>query len=551
MIATPLTSPERASLYRAKGYWKDKTLYERFRESADAHPQKTAIVDGTRDLTYKDLVRIIDSISSNLIDLGIPPGGVVALQSKNAAEMPIVHFAVQRVGRLYMPLHDSWREVEIEHCLARSEAGVLIIPGVFRGFDHRAMIAAMRDRLPRLEHVFVLDGDPGPFVSFSELLKPNRNHTSRLDRERADPDAPATVMLSGGTTSLSKMSLWSSNNLLNMLDGYVETSGLRSDDTSAAIAPAGTGATGYLFPILTPLLHGATSVILTRWKDPEEAIELILRHRCTHATGIPTQLTLMIPGLEKRKVDDFEAFKVFTNAGAPLSYDTAVKIETLMACKIHTLYGATDAGTPTMTRVDDPADKRLTTVGRVLRGCECELWDPNGKSVAKGESGEIVWRGPDKSWGYLGDEAATRAAFTADGFYKSGDLGQFDADAYLRIVGRIKDMILRGGRNISPRTCEEPLMNHPAVLEAAVAAMPDPILGERACAFVMLKSGATFTFEEMIQFLTKQRLAVWQMPERLEIVDDMPRSTGGKIAKAKLTALVTDKLKSEGTLPRG
>lgn len=549
-LTTPLTSPELAAQFRKQGYWQDRTLYERFRAAADKYPHKTAVIDGDRRITYAEMLRTVDNIASNLLDLGVPQGGVVALQSKNAAEMLMMHFGAQRVGRLYLPIHDSWREIEVEHCLSRAEVTTVVIPGVYREFDHRAMLEGIRERLPLLKNVFVLEGDPGPFRRFAELLKPGRHTAAELDAQRPDPDMPATIMLSGGTTALSKLSRWSSNNLLNMLDCYAETCNYGADDISAAIAPAGTGATGYLFPILTPLLHGATSVILTRWKDPEEAIELILKHRCTHATGIPTQLTLMVPGLEKRRIEDFARFKVFTNAGAPLSYDTAVKIEALMGCRIHTLYGATDAGTPTMTRVDDPDDKRLTTVGRVMRGCDCQLWDGNGKPVPTGEAGEVVWRGPDKSYGYLGDEAATRAAFTADGYYKSGDLGQFDAEGYLRITGRIKDMILRGGRNISPRTCEEPLMTHPAVLEVAIAAMPDPILGERACAFVMLREGMSLTFDEMIRFLTEQKLAVWQMPERLEIVDDMPRSTGAKIAKARLTALITEKLKAEGKLPR-
>jgi non-ribosomal peptide synthetase component E (peptide arylation enzyme) len=547
-LNTPLTSPELAARFRAQGYWKDRTLYERFRAAADAYPHKTAIIDGDRHITYAELSRTVDNIASNLLDLGVPHGGVVALQSKNSAEMLMMHFGAQRIGRLYLPIHDSWREIEVEHCLSKAEVTTLVIPGVYRDFDYRAMIAGVQERLPLLKNVFVIEGDAGPYRSFAELLKPARHAARVLDAERPDPDAPATIMLSGGTTALSKLSRWSSNNLLNMLDCYAETCKYGPDDISAAIAPAGTGATGYLFPILTPMLHGATSVILARWKDPEEAIELILKHRCTHATGIPTQLTLMVPGLEKRKVSDFAAFKVFTNAGAPLSYDTAVKIEALMGCRIHTLYGATDAGTPTMTHVDDPDDKRLTTCGRVLRGCDCQLWDGNGKPVPVGEAGEVVWRGPDKSYGYLGDATATAAAFTPDGYYKSGDLGQFDAEGYLRIVGRIKDMILRGGRNISPRTVEEPMMTHPVVLEVAVTAMPDPVLGERACAFVMLKAGQSLTFDEMIRFLTEQKLAVWQMPERLEIVESMPHSTGGKIAKAKLTALVTEKLKAEGKL---
>jgi len=547
-LNTPLTSPELAARFRARGWWKDQTVYERVRAAALRDPSKIAIIDGERRISYDVLLRTIDIVAGNLLDLKIPKGGIVALQCKNAAELPLMHLAAQRIGRLYMPLHDSWRDIEVEHALKTAEVTTLVIPGVYRDFDHGAMIAGMHARLPKLKHVFVMDGKPGRFRDFKELFQPHRHSTAALDAERPDPDAPATLMLSGGTTSLSKISPWSSNNLLNSLDAYAEYAGYTSEDVTAAIAPAGTGATGYIYGYLSPLLQGATSVVLSRWKDPEEAIELILKNHCTHAIGIPTQLTLMIPGLERRKPSDFAGFKVFTNAGAPLSRDTAEKIEHLMGCKIQTIYGATDAGVPTMTSIHDSQEKRLSTAGRVCRGSECVLWDGENKPVPAGEPGEVVWRGPDKSYGYLGDEQATRNAFTADGYYKSGDLGQFDEQGYLRIVGRIKDMILRGGRNVSPRTSEEPLMKHPSVLEVAVAAMPDPILGERACAFVMLKPGKTLSFEEMVAFLTEAKLAIWQLPERLEIVADMPRSTGGKIAKAKLTALVTEKLKAEGKL---
>jgi non-ribosomal peptide synthetase component E (peptide arylation enzyme) len=548
-LTTPLTPPELAAQFRAQGYWKDQTIYERFRAAAQPDLNKVAIIEGDRRITYGELLRTIDTIAGNLLDLNIPKGGIVALQCKNAPEQLIVHLAAQRIGRLYMPLHDSWRDIEVEHALRTADVTTLIIPGVYRDFDHGAMIAGMLDRLPKLKNIFVMDGKPGAFRSFIDLLKPHGHSTAELDAERPDPDAPGTLMLSGGTTSLSKISPWSSNNLLNALDRYAEATGYGRDDVTAAIAPSGTGATGYMYGHLAPVLYGATTVILPRWKDPEAAIQMVLDYGCTQAIGIPTQLTLMIPGLEKRKPADFARFKVFTNAGAALSVDTAEKIERLMGCEIQTLYGATDAGVPNMTSIHDPRHKRLSTAGKTVRGCDCQLWDPDGKPVAQGESGEVVWRGPDKSYGYLGDEQATRNAFTAAGYYRSGDLGQFDADGYLRIVGRIKDMILRGGRNVSPRTSEEPLMTHPAVLEVAVAAMPDPVLGERACAFVMLKPGRSLSFQEMVQFLTDSKLAIWQLPERLEIVEDMPRSTGGKIAKAKLTTLVTEKLKAEGKLP--
>lgn len=543
-----ITPPELAARYREQGFWKDRTVYQRVREAALVEPGKIAFIDADRRITYGQLLETVDRIAGNLLELDLPAGGVVAVQSKNAAELTFMHLAAQRIGLLFMPLHDTWRHGEVEHCLKTAEAGALVIPGVYRDFDHGAMISEIRGALPHLKHVFVLDGKPGPFRDFADLLRPHRHDTAALDARTPSPDAPATVMLSGGTTAMSKISVWSSNNVLDALDGYARATGYTRADRTAAIAPAGTGATGYVYGLLAPVVLGGTSVILTRWKDPEEAIQLVIEHRCTHGVGIPTQLTLMVPGLEKRRPEEFAAFQVFTNAGAPLTYDTAEKIERLMGCKIQTLYGATDAATPIMSTIEDPAEKRLTRAGRVVPGFECYLWDAQGRRVPTGEPGEVVWRGPSKSWGYLGDENATRNAFTPDGFFKSGDLGQFDEEGYLRIVGRIKDMILRGGRNVSPRTSEEPLMTHPAVLEAAVAAMPDPVLGERACAFVMLKPGKALTFDEMVAFLTERKLAVWQLPERLEVVDDMPRSTGGKIAKAQLTALVTEKLKAEGKL---
>jgi non-ribosomal peptide synthetase component E (peptide arylation enzyme) len=181
----------------------------------------------------------------------------------------------------------------------------------------------------------------------------------------------------------------------------------------------------------------------------------------------------------------------------------------------------------------------------VVEGFECELWEPDGSPSAPGEPGEVVWRGPDKSWGYLADDEQTAAAFTADHFYRSGDLGRFDDEGYLSIVGRVKDMILRGGRNISPRTIEEQLIKHPAVVDVAVAAMPDRELGERACAFVILRDGAALTFDDMVRFLEDQHLAKWQLPERLVVLDDLPRGPGGKVVKSKLTEMVVAKMAAE------
>ena len=540
----PLTSADKAREYRASGLWHDETLAQRFRRNALRSPSKVAIVDGDRRITYQEALETIDNISRNLLALGLEADGVVGFQAPNCAEFVLLHLATHQIGRLFLPLHDSWRNTEVEHLLARTKASVIIVPGVYRDFDHAAMISQIRSALPALRHFYRLDKASTDFKDFVDLTRPGGNAYD-LEREMPDPDAPAALMLSGGTTAMSKISRYSSNNLLSMLGNFANAIELVPGDIAAALAPCGTGATGYVYPILTPLLWGATSVILNRWHDPEVAIDLIVRERCTYAVGIPTQLTRMIPGLTNRAADDFTALRAFANAGAPLPYDTAKKIETLMGCRIQSVYGATDGGTPTMTRLSDPDDQRLGTVGQVVTGFECELRDAHGAKARLGESGEIYWRGPDKSWGYLADEEATLKAFTPDNFYISGDLGVFDDKGYLKIIGRVRDMILRGGRNISPVTVEEQLIQHPAVLEVAVAAMPDPELGERACAFVVLKANSSLSFDEVISFLRKRHLAVWQLPERLELMDDLPRSTGGKVSKALLTASVTRKLQQE------
>jgi non-ribosomal peptide synthetase component E (peptide arylation enzyme) len=545
----PLTSPDEAAKYRAMGLWHDKTFCDFFLPWTKRHPDKIAIIEKSRRWTYAQLRDMVDNVAGNLLDLGLKSGDIVAIQTKNSVEQPLVHLACNRIGLLCMPLHDSWRDVEVRHLLQKSHARVVITPVEYRGFDHAAMIAQLKGELPDLIGFYTIGGTGSGSRDFAELLKPTRHSAAELESRRPDPDLPAACMLSGGTTSLSKISRFTCNDLMVMIERLTKAISVTEDDIVAGLAPAGTGATGYIYPILLPLLFGATSVILERWGDPEEAIDLIIDNKCTFAVGIPTQLTLLVPGLEKRKPEDFPDFRCFYNAGSALPYDTALKVHTLMNCYICSMYGTTDGGVPVVTTDKDSLEKQLSTVGKVVYGCECELWDENGKPVPKGESGEVVWRSPDKSYGYLGDDEQTAKAFTADRFYKSGDLGQFDAEGYLKIVGRVKDMILRGGRNISPLTIEEQLIKHPSVVDVSVVAMPDPILGERACACVILRSGATLEFQQAVDFLKEQKLAVFQLPERLEIVDDFPRGPGGKILKSALTKMVVEKLKAEGKIP--
>lgn len=542
MIELPLTPAKDAERFRATGAWEDVTFHQLFSAAAARFGDKLAIIEKTRRFTYSQLARLVENLAGQLVARGVQMGEIIAIQSKNAAEFAILNMACSRIGCVYMPLHDGWRETELRHLLALTKTRLLIAPGEYRGLDHGAMIQRIAAELPSLEMVFTLGPSAAGYPLFDELLQPGPPAQAR----RLDPDAPANIMLSGGTTSISKISLYSTNNLLFMLRSTANGANFSDGDVTAALAPAGTGATGYLFPILMPLLYGATSVILERWADPAEAVELIAEHRCTYATGVPTQLTLMIPEIEKADRSRFADLRVFFSAGSALPYETGSKIEDLMGCVIQTGYGATDAGMPFVTKISDSREHRLRSVGRPGADFDSELRDADGNRAPPGQPGEVVWRGPGKSWAYLGPEAQTKAAFTEDHFYRSGDIGEFDESGYLYIVGRSKDMILRGGRNIFPRAVEELLIQHPSVLDVSVAAMPDRVFGERACAFVVPRQGKTLTFEDMIAFLRKQKIAVWQFPERLEIMDELPRGVGGKVLKSSLTAWIADRLKAEG-----
>lgn len=543
----PLTSPEKASEYRAAGLWQDVTLSERFFAQADRHADKVAIIVGARRVTYRELRRDILSAASGLLAEGFQPGDVIAGQLPNSYEIPLLHLACNSLGMLYMPLHDSWRQLEVGHLLAQAQVKAIVSRKVYRDFDFADMIAELRSDLPDIKVHFVIgaEEEADGVKPFDTLIAAEPLDEARIASLRPDADYPAAVMLSSGTTAISKISRFSSNDLLTMLNVAREGARLGENDIAAALAPAGTGATGYVYPVLMPLLAGATSAILPRWGDPEAAADLIVNERCTYVTAIPAQLIKLLPILRARSRDDFRNLRVITNAGAPLPYEAAREVEELTGAIIQSIYGATDAGTPTLTTVDDSREKRLGTVGRVVPGCECEIRDSGGTALPAGSVGEVTWRGADKSWGYLGAADQTKAVFTEDHFYKSGDMGQFDEDGYLKIVGRIKDMILRGGRNVSPLVIEEALSRHPDVQDVAVAPMPDPVLGERACVFVIPTPEAKLELDILLDFLRAEGLATWQLPERLELMDEFPRSAGGKTLKRDLTAMITEKLKLE------
>jgi acyl-CoA synthetase (AMP-forming)/AMP-acid ligase II len=517
-----------ARRFRALGLWGHLSLAELLDRQAARHPGKLALADAEVRWTYAELVDLSRRLARVLVDFDVGPGDVVATQLPSSGLLPLVHFACSRLGALFVPMSTTWRRAEVGSLLAAVRAKVLVAVCRDGQFDLAALHRELRSALPCLIRVVAArETGAGSLEALLERAEPLSAECAAA--LRPDPCDPGHVMVSSGTTGTPKASVWSTNNVVAMMHQTAHALRITEDDVAGGLAPAGLGSTGYVFPILYPLLLGATSVILERW-SPRAALELLDREQCTYATAVPAQLGMLLesPGLESF---DLSRLTRINNAGAPLSPAVATQVETRMACRLQTVYGATDGGVAVMTAIIDPPVKRRTTVGRVVAGEELRIRGPDGGLAASGEVGEVWWRGANKSFGYLNQPDQDAAAFSADGWFRSGDLGLLDADGYLRIVGRTKDMILRGGANIYPHEIETALSQHPHVREAAVVGVPDARLGERACAVIAPTSPAP-DLGELTVFLTDMGLARFKHPEFLVLLDEFPTNAGGKHDKS-------------------
>jgi non-ribosomal peptide synthetase component E (peptide arylation enzyme) len=527
--------------YSELGYWGPEPLHVTIDEIASRRPDAAAVADQHERLSYGELVRRSHALADHLLGLGLEPGDAVALQTPNRVAIPLMHLACNRADLLFVPLSNAWRHREMAHLLKVAKAKVVIVPQVTGGFDHVAMVEELRGDLPDLRFVGSLDGlADGADFDFDDV---SRRGVAAVRRER-DANAARYVMVTSGTTGLPRLSAWSDNNLRHFMACFANRTDLTEDDIAVGLCPANTGATGYVFAVLGPLLVGASSVLLEHW-NPVEGLRLIEAEKATTATAVPTQVVKL---LQQDNLDgyDFSPLRVFTNAGAAIPPAAAEQLEKVFGCAGHVCYGSSDGGVPTMTSIHDSPEKRWTSVGRDLPGNERRLVDAVGREVAPGESGEVCWRGATKSYGYLNESEMTDAAFDEDGFYHSGDLGTYDSDGYLHITGRSKDLIIRGGQNISPVEIENLLAEHPWVSEVSVIGLPDPVYGERVCVCLVARPGLTVTLEGLSDFLIGRGVANFKLPERVEVFSELPKSAGGKISKVELRAAMAQRSAAAG-----
>ncbi|TMU98144.1 MULTISPECIES: class I adenylate-forming enzyme family protein [unclassified Streptomyces] len=516
------------------GIWRTENLFQVLDENAARHGERLAVADAHRRLTYREFAEQTQLLAGWLSGLRLARGSVVAVQTRSSTLIPLMHFACDRADLTFLPLSDAWRSREVGHLLRQSRARVFIVPPDTKDFSYAEMISELRGDLPELEVVASAEeGSTG--ISVEEIV-------SRSSQFRgsplASPNEPRMCMVTSGTSGLPKISLYTDNNLWYFLSTYVRTLESTGTEVFANLAPANTGSTGYLFPVLTPLLFGSTCVMLEHW-NPITALELLEREKVNVAVAVPTQVIKLLDVARDRQVD-LSPLRAITTAGAPLPPEVAEEAERALGCRILPMYGATDGGVPAFTTVSDPAEKRYSTVGKIIPHTQFRIATADGSVAEGGSAGEVQWRNPIKTLGYLNDDSQTQAAFTPDGLYRSGDLGKLDDEGYLRIVGRAKDLIIRGGQNVSPREIEDIVVGMEEVVEAAVLGLSDPVYGERVCLCVVPK-GPGLTLERVAAYLQERGLPKFMIPEHFMEFSEFPLNSGGKVSKGDLRTLVLER----------
>ena len=540
-------TPEMFEEYKEKGYWDSLTVSDVWERNAEIYPDREAVVDSRTRVTWREANRLIDKLAYSFLEMGLTKDQMVVLQLPNSVELCLLRVACERAGLLCLPIMRTWRHSEMLHALARTEAVAVVIPWKLRNFDYYDMISELRPRLPQLQHVIVAgDEVPEGAVSLRVMLArplPENFSPETFQTTKARAEEFSLVVPTTGTTGMPKFVenpicsfMWRERNCVKNLR-------ITSEDVLAAMTPTAVGSNGRVY--LAAPLAGAKIVMLEHF-SPLEALEIIEKERVTFAPVVPAQLTMIInhPDFDKY---DVSSLRAVLTMGAPLAYEVAVEVERKLGCPLIQNYSSIDCAAACMGGLDDSLEVRLRTVGKPYAAAEVRLVDEQGEEVPPGEAGEVLLRGPAAVSGYYKDPETTWQVWNKDGWYCTGDLGQFDEGGHLLIVGRKKDMIIRGGQNIYPVEIENLLVTHPRVAAAAVVKMPCLLMGERACAYVVARGGEDFTLPEMVSFLKDKGIAPYKIPERLETIDALPMvAEGQKVDKKTLEKDIGEKLQAEG-----
>jgi non-ribosomal peptide synthetase component E (peptide arylation enzyme) len=520
-------TPAMIARHTGSGWWGKDTIYGLLSARVAAHPEREAIVDAKRRVTYRELKDGIDRTAAVLKAQGIGRGDVVTVQLPNWIEFAFVFLALELLGAVANKISPDFRSREVSYILKFSKSRAYVCSHSFKGFDYPGMVRALMPDLPDLRFICVVDGagEDGT-VSLAAALKTAPPLPER-ERVPMSADEIFRMAFTSGTTGNPKCVLHSFNTTLPACRILTRDMQASEQDVFLIYLPVGLN-WGYLL-LVQALLLGARVVLLDRFSG-RAALELIEREKVTFIASAPASLIAMLnaPDLDRY---DLASLRVVITGGASCPVETLREFQRRMAGHLIELYGMLETGYHAYTRLTDDAETVNGTIGRCVDGMGLRLIDADGRDVPRGEQGEIAADGTSVHLGYYNNPQANAEAFTADGWFRTGDLGVIaDAAGNVRIVGRSKEIINRGGKKFFPREVEEILYTHPKVLHAAMVGVADPRLGERNCLCVVPKGGASVTLDEFTDFLRDQ-VATYKLPERLEILDELPFTPTGKIQR--------------------
>ena len=542
-------SPHEIDHYYRSGVWSADTFHDLLLRRVEENPDKVFATDGTRSLTFRELFDAGQRLAVGLHRRGLRRGDTAAVQLPNWVEFIQVLTALSRLGVIMVPIMPIYRREDVGYVLSNAGVRAVFTPAQFSKFDYLDMYRGLREADPELMIVVARSDSAAQDVAdvFTlDQLQAEVDDDSALAElgNPPGPDDPFVIVYTSGTTSRPKGCVHTFNTYCAGARALVGPFGYTETDVQFGPSPIA-HTTGLVTSVLLPMLTGAATHLMAKW-DPVRGIEEIQRFGCTAAVTAPTFLHTLLSDYDADS-HDLSTLRLWTCAGAPIPGAVVERAgATLPNMKVLSLYGRSENLVTTTCSVTDDVSRALTSDGKAMAEAKVKIVDHDGNEVPRGVEGDIAYRGPAHMIEYLANPAETAALFTKDGFSKSGDLGKMTDDDYVRVTGRTKDIVIRGGMNISVREIEDHLAHHPALRAFSVVGMPDERLGERVCCFVVAATGHDApSVDDMREFLLERGMPIQKTPERVVVVDVLPMTATGKILKHELRKDIEQRLRAE------
>ena len=551
-------SPQEIDQYYRAGLWSTDTVHDLLARRVEENPDKVFATDGTRSLTFQELFDAGQRLAVGLHRHGLRRGDTAAVQLPNWVEFIQVLTALSRLGVIMVPIMPIYRREDVSYVLSNAGVRAVFTPAHFGKFGYLDMYLGLRQEHPELTIAVtrpdssaqdIADADANVFTLHQLEADTDDDSASAELGAPPGPDDPFVIVYTSGTTSRPKGCVHTFNTYCAGARALVGPFGYTEADVQFGPSPIA-HTTGLVTSVLVPMLTGAATHVMAKW-DPVGGIEEIQRFGCTAAVTAPTFLHTLLSDYDAQR-HDLSSLRLWTCAGAPIPAAVVKQAgATLPNIKVLSLYGRSENLVTTTCSVTDDVSRALTTDGRAMPGSQVKIVDGDGNEVPRGTEGDIAYRGPAHMIEYLANPGETAALFTNDGFSKSGDLGKMTDDGYVRVTGRTKDIVIRGGMNISVREIEEHLAHHPALKAFSVVGMPDERLGEKVCCYLVTKPGHdTPTVEDLREYLLSQGMPIQKTPERVVVVDSLPMTATGKVLKHELRKDIQRRLQDEAIQSR-